>query len=826
MHPKVMPIGSHSLYRTLRDPATTPEPMSERAVAPGRRFVVQHHKARREHYDLRLEYDGVLRSWAVPKGPSADPADKRLAIETEPHPLEYTAFEGVIPSGSYGAGAMIVWDQGSYTPLKDFGAGLESGKLLFELHGYKLQGKWTLVRTRENWLLIKEYDAFTKEAADATAYPADSIFSGLTPDQLNDPEKVSRNLATRLKGAGAGLAPQSSSSPKPMLATASQPFTRADWVFELKYDGYRAFAVRDENGLRVLSRNGRDLSATFPDLVHSLRHLPFTAFVVDGEIVCHDESGMPSFGRLQRRAGITRDPDVTRAMLASPATLYAFDLLHAEGFDVCHLALTKRKELLESMLPSIGPVRYSEHIQEEGEALYASVEKMGLEGIVAKRATSSYQQGRSPDWCKTATTMDDEFVVVGWTDPKSGGRHFAALVLATFVAGELTYVGRAGTGFSSDEAEAIFVELKSLDEGAVVAGTPEDLKANWVAPRLVASVRYKQRTEKGHLRSPVYLCLRNDKEPEECGDATVDRDSRDTPSPVIITNPDKVLWPEAGYTKTDLLDYYRGIAHWMLPYLKDRPVVLLRYPDGIDGKSFFQKNAPPGLPRWIRTEHVYSKTRGSEIRYLLIDSEEALAYVANLAAVELHVWASTTQDLDRPTWTIIDLDPKDATFADVIRVARRVRKICQEIDLPACVKTSGSTGLHILLPTGRQLDFQQSRALATLIASVVHDREPECSTLNRSLAKRESKVYIDCGQNRAGRTIAAPFSVRARTSAPVSMPLRWPELSTKRNNESYTMANAKRRLQRMKVDPIRAVLKETPDFATAVQKLEDLISGQ
>ena len=818
-----MPIGSHSLYRTLRDPEKTPEPMASGVLTAGRRFVVQHHKARREHYDLRLEYDGVLRSWAVPKGLSADPADKRLAIETEPHPLEYTAFEGVIPRGNYGAGAMIVWDQGSYTPLADFGAGLESGKLLFELHGYKLQGKWTLVRTRENWLLIKEYDALTREGPAATDFPPDSIFSGLTPDQLATPREKAGKLSQALQRAGAASAPQA--APKPMLATASQPFTRDDWVFELKYDGYRAFAVRDEQDVRVLSRNGRNLNATFPDLVHALQHLPFDSFVIDGEIVCHDEAGMPSFARLQRRAGITRDPDVTRAMLASPATFYAFDLLHLEGFDVRPLELTTRKSMLEPMLPSIGPVRYSEHVEKEGEALYASVEKMGLEGIVAKRASSRYQHGRSPDWCKTATTMDDEFVVVGWTDPKNPGRHFAALVLATYVAGELIYVGRAGSGFSGEEADAVFAELNSCGEGSVIAGTPDDLKVNWVAPRLVASVRYKQRTESGHLRSPVYLCLRNDKEPAECGDARIDTDAAATPSPVVLTNPDKVLWPEAGYTKSNLRDYYDSIAPWMLPYLKDRPVVLLRYPDGIDGKSFFQKNAPPGLPSWIRTEHVYSKTRGSEIRYLLIDTAEALAYVANLAAVELHVWASTTEDLDRPGWIVIDLDPKEASFADVVRIARRVRDVCTDIDLPAYLKTSGSTGLHILLPTGGQLDFKQSRTLATLIGSVVHAREPEHSTLNRSLATRESKVYIDCGPNRPGQTIAAPFSVRARSAASVSMPLRWSELSPGKGNESYTMANAKRRMQRMKTDPVLPVFQDEPDFSAAVEKLEKLVAG-
>ncbi len=820
-----MPIGSHSQYRAKRDPATTPEPMGGSALERGRRFVVQHHLARREHYDLRLEHDGVLRSWAVPKGPSPDPADKRLAVETEPHPLEYTAFEGEIPAGNYGAGTMIVWDQGSYTPLEDFASGYEKGKLLFELHGYKLKGRWTLVRTKQGWLLIKERDSFVLTGDDAV-YSPDSILSGLTHDELKAPRRVRRNLVARLKRAGARPGPMKRGKPKPMLATAGKPFTHRDWVFELKYDGYRAFAIRDDDGVRLLSRNGNDMSVTYPDLVHALEHLPFSSYVIDGEIVCHDGNGMPSFNRLQRRAMLTRATDVARAVLTSPATLYAFDLLYAEGYGTEALPLLKRKAVLEAMLPSAGPVRYSEHIVKDGAAMYASVEKMGLEGVVGKRAASTYQAGRSPDWVKVATTTEDDFVIVGWTDPKSKGGNFAALVLATYINGELTYVGRVGTGYSVGESDAIYAELKSLAEGDKLGSAPGDLKAHWVEPRLVATVRYKQRTRTGHLRSPVFLHLRNDKSPDECGDRLVIEKEKKhkKAAPVVITNPDKVLWPDDGYTKTDLVEYYRAIAPWILPYLASRPAVLVRFPDGIDKNSFFQKDAPPGLPEWIRTEHVYSKTRGDDIRYLLIESENALAYVANLAAIELHIWASTAPDLDRPSWTILDLDPKEASFADVVRVARDVRDVCREIGIPAYLKTSGSTGLHVLLPTGGKLDTDQSRTLATLIASVVCMRDPERTTLSRSLKERDRKVYIDTGQNRPGQTIASPFSVRARDRAPVSMPLRWDELSPKKTNERFTIKNALNRVRRWKEDPLAGILNDAPDIRSAIARLETLIS--
>ncbi len=817
-----MPIGSHSQYRAKRDPATTPEPMGGATLERGRRFVVQHHLARREHYDLRLEHDGVLRSWAVPKGPSADPADKRLAIETEPHPLEYTAFEGVIPEGNYGAGTMLVWDQGSYTPLEDFASGYDKGKLLFELHGYKLKGRWTLVRTKQGWLLIKEYDDFVR--TDGEAFAADSILSGLTHDELKAPEKVRRNFVARLKRAGASARAESSAAPKPMLATAAKPFSHSDWVFELKYDGYRAFAIRDKSGVRLLSRNGNDMSVTYPDLIHALGHLPASRFIIDGEIVCHDGDGMPSFNRLQRRAMLTRPTDVARAVLTSPATLYAFDLLSAEGYSTRSLPLLTRKRLLEAMLPSTGPVRYSEHIVNDGEAMYASVEKMGLEGIVGKRCSSTYQAGRSPDWVKVATTTEDDFVIVGWTDPRSAGGNFAALVLATYINGELTYVGRAGTGYSVAESDAIYAELRSLGEGPRLDSAPDDLKAHWVEARLVATVRYKQRTRTGHLRSPVFLHLRNDKVPEECGDRLlVEQEREKKAAPVVITNPDKVLWPNDAYTKTDLVEYYRAITPWLLPYLERRPAVLVRFPDGIDKKSFFQKNAPPGMPEWIRTEHVYSKTRDDDIRYLLLESEDALAWVANLAAIELHVWASAGPELDRPTWTILDLDPKEAAFADVVQVARDIRDVCRDIGIPAYLKTSGSTGLHVLLPTGGQLDYDQSRTLATLIASVVVSSDPKRATLSRSLTKRDKKVYIDTGQNRAGQTIAAPYSVRARDGAPVSMPIRWSELSPQKGNDRFTIRNAMNRVRRWKHDPLLGVFDDKPDLRSAIGKLDELI---
>jgi bifunctional non-homologous end joining protein LigD len=802
-------------YRLRRHGGRTPEPMGGAAVR-GRRFVVQHHLARRAHFDLRLEHEGVLLCWAIPKGPSADPADKRLAVQTEPHPLRYTNFEGVIPEGNYGAGAMIVWDQGSYTPLLDMSEGLETGKLLFALHGHKLFGNWTLVRTRADWLLIKERDAYIRTGTD-NAFPADSILSGLTAEERREPEAVARHLTDRLTHSGAVRLQETLQVRGPMLATPHEGFSDPDWVFELKHDGYRAFAIRKGEDVRLRSRNGLELGPAFPDLTHPIEHLPFPSFVIDGEIVCTDGTGRGSFARLQARARLNHAHEQQVAALSAPATFYAFDLLEASGYDCRNLPLVERKQLLQSMLPSIGPCRYNDHLEGQGETLLAFASEHGLEGIVAKRAGSPYRSGRSGDWRKTALTATEDFVVAGWVPSDKAGRHITALLLASYVQGRLVYSGRVGTGFSTSDEGNLLAKLRELPSAQAPDNPPDEPGARWVAPRLVVEVRFKQRTMNGLLRMPVFLRERPDKAPAECGESIVlpDPERRD----FAISNPDKILWPGENLTKADLADYYERMAPFILPHLRDRAVTLVRFPDGIEGESFFQKHAPASAPAWLRADASGADTQ-LDPDLIVIDSVDALRYVANLAAVELHMRSGTLTQPDRPSWLVIDLDPKEAPFGWVIDAARCLLTICGEIGLPAYLKTTGSTGLHLMLPTGGELDHEQGTVLTTLIATAAVREQPATTTLERRIENRAGKVYLDCGQNRAGQTIAAPFSLRARPGAPVSMPIRRRELTGRLTNGRFHLQNASRRMSQLRHDPLLPLAAERVDFLRTAAALE------
>ena len=414
---------------------------------------MQKHAARVTHYDFRLEMEGVLRSWAVPRGPSPNPAEKRLAVHVEDHPLEYAAFEGRIPEGNYGAGAVIIWDRGTWSPVEDPLAGLAKGKLLFDLNGHKLRGRWTLIKTRrseKDWLLIKERDAYaSKESTDS--YPADSVLSGLTVEELASGEDPANPILKELKRLGAAARRVDAAKAKPMLAERGEPFSKAGWLFEIKYDGYRLIAARSAGTTRLYSRAGHGLSATFPEIVTAIGALPFEHIVIDGEVVVHDARGLPSFARLQKRGRLTKKHDIARAALQYPATYYAFDLLGFGDYDLRALPLHERKRVLEQALPTLGAVRYSAHVEAQGEAMYKHMSELGLEGVLAKRADSRYVSGRSGDWLKIAIAKTDDFVVVGYTDPKGSQVGFGALLLAQYANGELVFMGRAGSGYSNED---------------------------------------------------------------------------------------------------------------------------------------------------------------------------------------------------------------------------------------------------------------------------------------------------------------------------------------------------------------------------------------
>ena len=860
---RMTPRGKHTAdleaYRAKRSPDRTPEPFDSGGSATGQLYVMQKHAARNLHYDLRLELDGVLKSWAVPKDPSYDQGIKRAAFMVEDHPVEYATFEGVIPKGNYGAGEVIVWDRGVWAPLEDPHVGMEKGKLLFELRGHRMRGRWTLVKVKrgENeWLLIKERDAL--EGKDRDTFTQDSILTGRTLEDLRSGRDRDADLRQRVAELDAPHRTLAPSDVKVMLAeTRREPFDDDGWVFELKYDGYRVVGGRSGDDVTLLSRNGNDMARALPDIADALARLPFTDFIVDGEVVVHDDAGLPSFQRLQKRARLTRAVDIRRAAAELPATLYVFDLLAFGGHDLRRLPLVQRKELLRELLPSMGTLRYSDHILGRGRAFFELAESMQLEGIIGKRADGVYRSGRSHEWVKIRASKVDDFAVIGLKASKSTRGTFGSLHIAQYDGDRLVYAGSVGTGLTPKHMKEVIARVGETSRGRpAIEGLPKATEDRWVEPAVVVEVRYLERTEAGQLRHPVFLRLRDDKEAAECvmpsqddagsdappqddaGSDTPPQDAavtankrgtrtqrRDAGSPkqeerrVRFTNEDKVLWPEDGYTKGDLIAYYRAIAEWMLPYLRDRPVVQTRFPDGIHGKSFFQKDAPEWAPAWLRRETVWSDGSERELSYFIADDSPSLEYLANNASIPLHIWSSRSDAPGQPDWCSLDLDPKGAPFDHVIRVAQAVHRLCDSIGLPNYVKTSGSSGLHVLIPLGRQCTHEQAKLLGELLARHIVGELPDIATIARIVSQREGRVYVDYLQNGRGKLLVAPFCVRPLPGAPVSMPLRWTEVKRGLTIAKHTIRTAPRRMARLKEDPMAAVLTDTPDLVGALAAL-------
>ncbi|MDJ0655622.1 MAG: DNA ligase D [Xanthomonadales bacterium] len=832
-----MKSGKASLqhYHDKRIPGQTPEPFASTRATGGSVFVIHQHAARHNHFDLRLEVNGSLWSWAVPKGPSVDPADKRLAVHVEPHPVDYAWFEGLIPEGNYGAGAMIIWDRGQWVPLADPEEGLDKGKLLFDLRGFKLHGRWTLVRTGRSkdsreWLLIKEQDAWVGRIPEPCP---ESVLSGLTVTELKSGAQPAVEARTRLRRSRLGCREPKASPPKPMLCRPGKPFTQAGWVFEIKYDGYRVMAIRRDGTVQLLSRSGRDIAANFPEIAEAVAALPYDDFILDGELVVEGPDGLPSFSRLQQRAQISRPVGVQRAAIALPARCYAFDVLCLEGYDLMPRPLLKRKQWLRHVLPGQGPIRYVDHIEKQGSAAFEQATAMGLEGLVAKRAGSSYQPGqRSDDWLKIPALKTDDFAVMGLV--ADGKDDFSSLLLAALDGAHWVYVGRAGSGLNRAERRTLRHALdrhESRQPAATVAETPRGVQ--WVQPRRAVEVRYKEFTRAGQLRQPVLLRHRDDKPAADCllpprpGDLQQPV-AVDPPQPrqrVILSNQEKEFWPAVkgrpALTKGDMLKHYRAIARWMLPYLEDRPIVMTRYPDGIEGGSFFQHEAPKFLPDWIRRVPL-ERSKGTTTDYIVIDSEDALLYIANLGTIPIHVWSSRVQSIDRPDYCVLDLDPKGAPFADVMAVARELHGILDDAEAPHFLKTSGGSGLHILIPLGGQLDHEQSKSLGELIARICIRRLPDKSTIQRAVELREGRVYLDYLQNGRGKTIAAPFCARPNPAASVSMPLKWSELRAGLEPSRFHIGNAARRMRSLKQDPMTGLLTSDMDVTAVVAALGNL----
>ena len=825
--------NSHKLatYREKRKAGATPEPFGT-GTAAGSRFVVQLHAARMRHYDFRLEHEGVLVSWAVPKGPSPDPADKRLAVHVEDHPVDYIHFEGTIPEGNYGAGAVIVWDRGRWEPVKDFNEGRETGKLLFDLYGYKLRGRWTLVKTKrgpKDWLLIKERDSYVREG-EAAVLPEDSVLSGLTVEQVGSGEDPGAGITAACKALHAKRGRIAFRDVQAMLATPGKAFSHPDWVFEIKYDGYRLLAGKERGSVKLISRNNHDFTAVFPEIAQALASLPYDDFLIDGEVVVHDEEGLPSFAGLQQRGRLTRTMDIGRAAVQWPATLYAFDMLLFGEYDLRRLKLTERKQLLGLLLPTAGPIRLSEHIEAAGEAMFEQLKAMNLEGIVGKRANSAYVGRRSPDWVKVSARSNDDFAVVGFTPPKGRRAGFGALLLAQRGRDGWVYAGRVGGGFGERELGAVAERLTAAKASEPPRDPEAITGARWIEPAFVVEVRFKQRSANGRLRQPTFVGVRDDKNPEDCWLPGEEKPLPEKPqrearaaAAVTVTNPDKVFWPEEGLTKGDLVAYYRAVAKWLLPYLADRPLVLTRYPDGIDGKSFYQKDAPEYAPEWIRLETLWSEGSERDIRYFVIENEEGLAYIANMAAIPLHIWSSRIPTLQHPDWCILDLDPKGAPFAHVVKVARAIHQICEQAELPHFIKTSGSTGLHVLIPLGARYTHEQSRSMAELLANCVVKLLPEIATVERQLDARGGKVYVDYLQNGHGRLLVAPYSVRPVPRACVSMPLDWKQVTSRLDMFKYDLRTVPGLLAKQKADPFAPMFSEVADLNRSLALLVEIL---
>ncbi len=809
-------------YRRKRTFGKTPEPAPARASSrEGRHFVVQKHQASHLHYDLRLEHAGVLKSWAVPKGPSMDPHDKRLAIMVEDHPVEYQHFAGRIPEGEYGAGLVEIWDKGTYAvsgspgedPAKAMAAGLLKGHIDFRLDGKKLRGLFTLVRLKprgdgknNQWLLMKRSEPMPA----ATPKPA-----GRGRGTRADPPPRAGSLEKRdLEGAVKKPFP---SEVSPMLAIlVDGPFDRDGWSFEVKWDGFRSLAAIKDGKVRLLSRNGKTQNARFPTVAAALNGFPVDA-VFDGEIVAVDTKGRPHFQDLQNsmRTGGGR------------ILYYVFDVLYAAGYDLRALPLRRRRAILEKLLPVSETVRLSEAVERTGRAFFRAAEANGLEGVVGKDLASPYRSGaRTREWLKVKAQKRQEAVICGFTRPRASRKHFGALILGAFKEGKLTYIGHVGTGFTERTLKDIYAKLTPLaaPHSPFAVEPATNMPVTWVAPRLICEVKFSEWTGEGLMRHPVFLGLREDKSAREVEPETAEPRESVFPKAKLrtraeLTHLDKVYWPREGYTKGDLIDYYWGMAEWVLPYLKDRPQALNRHPDGITGESFFQKNLVQAPPPWVKTVKLTTESEGKSIRYLVCQNRDTLIYEANLGCIEINVWSSSVPHVDSPDYIVLDFDPLETSFASVVEAVLAAKAFLDEMAIPAFCKTSGATGLHIYIPLAPHFSYEQARELAHLVCLVVNRRNPDLTSLERTPAKRKGRVYLDYLQNRGGATMAAPYALRPREGAPVSTPLEWKEVTSRLDPLDFNIRSVPERMSR-KGDAWRDLFKKRLDLNAALVRFE------
>jgi bifunctional non-homologous end joining protein LigD len=833
---------------TATKPTRLPKPkLPQLEVRPeaehGDTFVVQKHRATRLHYDFRLAIDGTLKSWAVPKGPSLSSTDKRLAVQTEDHPLEYGGFEGKIPEGSYGAGTVMVWDRGTFRVEGNLDAlrQLERGEIKFRLNGEKLRGSFVLVKLKHSekgneWLMIKH-----KDAADDPAWAIEqhdgSVLTGRTMEEIKEelPPKRQANpvQAGELQGARKGAMP---SRVGPMLATIGEgAFSDPNWLFEIKWDGVRALAWIADGSLTLRSRTGQDITKRYPELATLPQAIAAREAILDGEIVALDPRGHSDFERLQERMHVRAPSE--NLVAQTPVVYYVFDLLYCDGYDVREAPLLERKQLLQRLLHSSERFRYSDHQLERGKELFELARENGLEGILAKRVGSAYVSDRSANWVKLKVTKTVDAVVGGWTAARTAAIPFGSLLLGLYQGKKLRFIGHVGSGFGEKRLDELANKLKELETtGCPFDTVPEtNEKPTWVSPVLVVRVKFSGWTEEHSLRHPVFVALREDAQAGDCRwenevgapatlptvvhaseivgkvlksqteiEAELFKGRSETVTielegkRIRLSNLNKIYFPESGYTKRNLLAYYYRMADLILPFLRDRPLVLRRYPDGIKGQAFFQKDLREGVPDWFVTVPIESEEKGKEIHYATASDRASLLYLTSLGCIDHNPWSSRLHDLDHPDYFFFDLDPSEGTdFSVAVTIARALEEELKELRLASFLKTSGATGIHIYIPVEPVYTYEQLRTFAEIVARTVATRHPNLVTNERSVARRPAgRILIDVQQNAHGRPLAAPYAVRAFPKAPVSAPVLPAELRTNLRPEDLNMTTIFARLKK------------------------------
>ncbi|MEX2615226.1 MAG: DNA ligase D [Alphaproteobacteria bacterium] len=777
------------VYNRKRRFGETPEPKGNVSRArKGNLYAIQKHAARRLHYDLRLELDGVLLSWAITKGPSLDPSQKRLAVRTEDHPLEYARFEGRIPDGQYGAGPVLLWDEGNWMPDDDPREGLKAGKLTFRLNGERLKGGWALVRfkgkgseKRENWLLIKEDDEFADRETDVTGAATDSVASGRTIDAIETHPEVQRESGGRTnrrrKTGGAPLP----AFHKPALATLVDEVPEGDvWRFEVKFDGYRTIAAVSGDVAHLYSRSGLDWTARYPKIPDALSALNLNGVLLDGEVVAIDGNGRSDFGLLQ---------DALKSGSGN-LSYFIFDLLADGGSSLVRQPLTQRKARLKELLsdlPRKGPLYYVDDVS-DGATLLDTLCDRGWEGIIAKHMNAPYRPGRGRKWLKVKCSKDQEFVVVGWS-PSSKGRPFASILLGQYHGDRLVYAGRVGTGFSESELGRLATRFRALSRKTSPLDTPPPgaiaKSARWIRPELVAQIAFAEFTRDGLVRHGRYLGLREDKKPMEVTAERpirpVDQDEVDrmpdaedkTVAGIRLTHPDRVLFPRQGITKHGLAEYFDAVGERMLPYCGNRLVSLVRCPQGRQKSCFFQRHAGSGLPSDLKSMEIPAKSGGTE-SYLYLTRKAGLVAAAQMGVLEIHVWGSRIDDIERPERIVFDLDPGPGIdFSEVKDAATDMRDALDALGLKCFPLLTGGKGIHVVVPLMRRHEWPVVKAFAKALAERFSDHDPERFTATMSKARRTGRIFIDYLRNSRSATAIAPYSPRAREGGPVAWPVSW-----------------------------------------------------